>query len=164
MFRSLTLWPRLWAAAANTLVAFLSLNFVRSNAAVKLGVKMFVFACFLCRVFGTRPELEPSSLSHGLDSSSLAEQEDSKTACSFIFSKCCASRCFLSSLLFYFLLFSLLLKLVSYQLVPYNHGAHFLFEKPKIPSSLILIRFKAFMCAISNKLSRSSTNSVTFSF
>src|SRR6218665_426441 len=67
---------------------------------------MFVFARFLCRVFGTRPELEPSSLSHGLDSSSLAELEDCKTACSFIFSKCCVSRCFLSRLAF--LLFAVL--------------------------------------------------------
>src|SRR6218665_1010377 len=84
----------------------MSLNFDLSNAAVKLGVKMFVFARFLCRVFGIRPELEPSFLSHGLDSSSLAELEDSKTACSFIFSKCCVSRCFLSRLAF--LLFAVL--------------------------------------------------------
>src|SRR6218665_1278020 len=131
MFRSLTLWPRLWAAAANTLVAFLSLNFVLSNAAVKLGVKIFVFARFLCRVFGTRPELEPSSLSHYWIHPHWRRWKSPKLLAHLFFPNVALLDVFYLDLLF--LLFAVLdsFKLVPYQLVPYNHGAHFLLEKPK---------------------------------
>src|SRR6218665_2641653 len=103
----------------------MSLNFVLSNAAVKLGVKMFVFARFLCRVFGTRPELEPSSLSFHPHWRSW---KIPKQLAHLFFPNVAFLDVFYLDLIFFFLLFSILLKLVPYQL----HGP----IQPRRPFSL----------------------------
>ena len=125
-------------------------------------MKIFVFARFLCRVFGTRPELEPSSLSHYWIHPHWRSWKSPKQLAHLFFPNVALLGVFYLDLLF--------AVLDSFEASAISTGPiqprrpFSLWETKNSLSFLILIRFKAFMCAMSNKLSRSSTNSVSFSF